>query len=197
MISKLTKEQEAQIEVYREKYRAIGLSTERCDRAKAEAAITASQEYLKLPKPRFIWVESPQQGLVQAAILAKGSDDVTEAEIKAQIAKASFGSFESYWVSFYAFIAEVLPVKHDGLINIVKDIVENCGVYWVFEGVVVISEKPKAIHMRNQKLHNENGLALEYHDGTGIFAIDGVRYPSMLEMAINSSTNGNKEQEAS
>jgi hypothetical protein len=34
------------------------------------------------------------------------------------------------------------------------------------------------------KLHNEDGLALEYRDGSGIFAINGNIYGSMLEMKI-------------
>jgi hypothetical protein len=190
MISELTKAQEKQISIYLEKYRAIGLSTQKTDRAKAEKAITDSQIYLKLPPPKFIWADSPLQGLVIAARLAKGSDDVTESEIRDQVGKASFGSFEAYWVSFYAFVAENLPVKHDGLVNTVNDIVKNCGLYWVFEGVIVVTEKPVAIHMKDGKLHCEDGLALEYEhkDGSSIFSIDGVRYPNILEMAIAKSS---------
>jgi hypothetical protein len=188
-IEKLTKEQEAQIPIYLERYRAIGLSTTPCDRAKAEKAITESHAYMKLPAPKFIWADSPQAGAVIAAQLAKGSEDVTLEEVKAQIQMASSGSFDAYWVSFYAFIAEQLPVKTDNLINIVKDIVENCGVYWTFEDIVVCTEKPIAIHMNaDKKLHNPNGLALEYKDGFGVFVLNGVRFPSMMAMAIEKAS---------
>ncbi len=189
MIEKLTPEQEAKIPEYLETYLAIGKSTEPCDRAKAEAAIKASYEYLKLPVPTFIWADSPLQGRVIAAQLAKGSEDVTQEEVSAQASLASYGSFEAYWVGFYAFIAEQLPVTKDNLIDIVKDIVKNCGVYWTFEDVVVMTDKPKAIHMVDGELHNPDGLALEYRDGSGIFAVKGVVYPSMIEAAISDSAS--------
>jgi hypothetical protein len=62
-------------------------------------------------------------------------------------------------------------------------------VYWTFEDVVVLTEKPIKIMMKDKKLHNEDGLALEYKDGTGIFAIEGNVYPSLLEMTIQKSLN--------
>jgi hypothetical protein len=193
-IEKLTPEQEAKIPEYLETYLKIGLSTEPCDKAKAEAAITASYEYQKMAKPEFVWVDSPFQGAVVAAQMAKGSEDVTLAEIRDQANKASYGSFEAYWVSFYAFIAEQLPVQKDNLIDIVKDIVMNCGVYWTFDDLVVICDKPTAIHMKDKKLHNPNGLALEYKNGDGIFALEGVRYPSLLEMTINAASEKKEEK---
>ena len=193
MIDKLTKEQESKISYYLDKFLKIGLSTEKCDRVKAEDAITRAYTYQKLSAPKFIWVDSPFEGIVKAAKLAKGSDDVTNAEIKDQVSKASYGSFEAYWVSFYSYIANELPVKKDELCSILEDIVENCGVYWTFESVVIISEKPTQIHMKDKKLHNENGLALEYSDGNGIFSLNGIRYKSMMDMIISNEASDSKK----
>lgn len=184
MIESLTEEQKSQIPVYLERYLKMGLSTEPCDRAKAEAAITASYEYTKRPKPEFVWADSPFKGAVIAAQLAKGDLDVSREEISEQASKASYGSFEAYWISFYAFIAEQLPVTKDNLIDITKEIGANCGVYWTFEDIVVITEKPVAIHMEDKKLHNPNGMALEYKDGTGIYAINGTVYDSLMDVAL-------------
>lgn len=184
MIDSITKEQEAMIPTYLERYLAIGLSTEPCNHEKAEKAIKESYGYLKLQEPTFMWADSPFEGARLAAQLAKGDENVTNQEIFDQIRRASFGSFEAYWVSFYAFIAEQLPVKKDNLIDIVNDIVKNCGVYWTFEDIVVMTEKPVAIHMKDNKLHNPSGLALEYKDGTGVFAVEGKSYPSLLDMTI-------------
>lgn len=185
MIDKLTPEQEAKIPEYIEEYMRIGLSTDPCDRTKAEEAIVRSYSYLNLPPPKFHWVDSPFAGAKLAAQINKGDEDVTKEEISEMASKASYGSFEAYWVAFYAFIAEQLPVQKDELIDIVKDIIKNSGVYWTFKNNVVISEKPVAIHMKDKKLHNPNGLALEYPDGTGIFALEGKSYPSLLEMTIS------------
>jgi hypothetical protein len=184
MIDKLTPEQEAKIPAYLDEYMRIGLSTEPCDKIKAEEAIARSYAYLKLPAPKFHWTSSPFAGAKLAAQINKGSEDVTKEEISEMASKASYGSFEAYWVAFYAFIAEQLPVQKDELIDIVKDIIKNSGVYWTFKNNVVISEKPVAIHMKDKKLHNPDGLALEYPDGTGIFAIEGKSYPSLLDMTI-------------
>lgn len=201
MITSITKEQEAKIPQYLEEYLAIGLSTTPCDRPRAEAAIRASYSYLKYDEPEFVWADSPYAGAKLAAQYAAGRKDVTPEEIAAQKEKASFGSFEAYWVSFYAFVAEQLPVQKDELIDIVKEIVKHCGVYWTFDGRVVCTEKPVAIHFKDKKLHNPNGLALEYKDGSGIFALYGKAYASLLEMTIQkeveaANTDGRRSRES-
>lgn len=48
LIDKLTPEQEALIPVYRDKWRAIALSTERIDREKAAEAVEKAYEILGL-----------------------------------------------------------------------------------------------------------------------------------------------------
>lgn len=200
MISTITKEQEAMIPKYVEDYLAIGLSTTPCDRVKAEEAVKACYAYLKHAEPDFVWLDSPKAGARFAAQMAKADKDmtidqikaieVTKEEISEQRLKASFGSFEAYWVSFYAFVAEQLPVQRDNLIDITKEIVRHCGVYWTFEGRVIMTEKPIAIHFNvDKKLHNPNGLALEYKDGSGVFAINGKAYPSLLDMVIQAEVD--------
>lgn len=183
-IKSLTKEQEALIPVYLEKYKAIGLSTGPCNREEAEKAITDSYVYLKHAEPKFVWVNDPFEGALLAAQHAKGSKDITEEDIKKQASEASYGSFEAQWVSFYAYIAEVLPVQKDNLHEIVSRIVTHCGVYWTFDGLVIISEKPIEIHMEDSKLHNPDGLALKYPSGRGIYALNGERFSSLLEMKM-------------
>ena len=195
-IDKLTPEQEAMIPVYLEEYLKIALSTEPCDRAKAEAAVKASYRYQKLPEPEVVWADSPFAGAKIAAQLENGTEDVTPKQIAEQASKASYGSFEAYWVSFYAFIAEQLPVQKDELIDIVKDIVKNCGVYWTFEDVVVLTEKPVSISMVNDKLHDTEKKALLYKDGSGVCAVNGVVYSSLLEVALEGAMSNNETKQA-
>ena len=187
-IDKLTPEQEAKIPEYLDRFLKIGLSTEPCNRAEAEAAIAESYKFMNLKPPsRFIWCDSPFEGVKIAAQLAHDREEVTKEEISDQISKASFGSLAAYWVGFYSFVANELPVKHDNLINVVERIIKNTGVYWTFEDAVVISEKPKTIHLKDEKLHNTEGMALEYRDGTGVYSVDGVRQRSLLDLAINAA----------
>jgi hypothetical protein len=180
----LTPEQEALIPRYLEEYRLKSVSTRPTDRAKAEDAINRSYEYFQLKKPEIVWETSPFAGAEAAARLATGHAKPSRQEIADQASKASYGSLEACWVCFYAFVAEVLSIEHDGLINIVKDIVEECGAYWTFEDVVVLTDKPVAVKMRNGVLHSEEGKALEYGDGTGVIAINGTRYASLLEASL-------------
>ena len=186
MITKITKEQEAKISDYYQTYLNIGLSTEPCDRPKAEAALIAAHAALNLPpNPTIIWADNPKEGAKIAAQLAAGSENVTPDQIKEQAYLASYGSFEAYWVSFYSFVSEQLLDKPTELATIAKNIVLNCGVYWEFEDVIVVTEKPIAIYKDNDgKLHNETNFALEYKGGFGLIAINGVRYDSLLDKII-------------
>lgn len=58
-ITKLTPEQEAFIPVYREKWRAIALSTERIDREKAAEAVKAAYAAIHKQEPEVIFCHSP------------------------------------------------------------------------------------------------------------------------------------------
>jgi len=184
-IESLTPEQEARIPAYLAKYLAIGLSTRPTDKVKAEKALKDSYKYLKMAEPEVRWVDSPIKGAVMAAQEAKGSMDVTTEEVRDQASKASFGQFESYWVSTPSFIANELDVEKDNLIDIVNEIIEEVNTYWTFEGLIIATEKPVAIHFKDEKLHNPNGLALEYKDGYGIFALEGVRYKDMFDVELS------------
>jgi hypothetical protein len=63
LIEKLTPEQEALIPVYREKWRAIALSTERIDREKATEAVKAGYIAIRKQEPEIIFCDSPYAGL--------------------------------------------------------------------------------------------------------------------------------------
>ncbi|MEH2075257.1 MAG: DUF6745 domain-containing protein [Nostoc sp.] len=59
LIEKLTPEQEALIPVYREKWRAIALSTERIDREKASEALKVAYAAFGFEVPEIIFCDSP------------------------------------------------------------------------------------------------------------------------------------------
>jgi hypothetical protein len=193
-IDSLTKEQEAMIPEYRERFRQIGLNTAPCDKAAAEKAITDYYKYNKASVlPKFEWVSNPLEGCRRAAEYAKGSTNVTSEEVQEQASFASYGQFEAYWVSTYAFIAEVLPVQKDNLIDIAIDIVKNCGIYWSFEDLVIMCDRPSVISMKDEKLHNPDGPALSFGGEYNIYAVDGTVYPSLIEAVISSKMNGKTE----
>lgn len=63
MIKELTSEQEALIGLYREKWKAIALSTERIDRQNAQEAVRAAYQILGLKEPEIIFCDSPYETL--------------------------------------------------------------------------------------------------------------------------------------
>lgn len=191
-ITSLTKEQQDKIPEYLERFRAIGLSTAPTNKQKAEDAVRRAYIYLNkenkdfdVTKLEFVWADSPMKGAIIAAQSAKGDINVTDAEVQAQASLASYGSFEAYWASTYVFIAEQLDVKKDELVHIVLDIITECGVYWTFDDLVVMTPKPSKISMRDQKLHDVDGPALAYPNGDGIYAVNGVRKNSLMEVVIS------------
>ncbi|MBN3871017.1 DUF6745 domain-containing protein [Nostoc sp. JL33] len=64
LIEKLTPEQEALIPVYREKWRAIALSTERIDREKAAEAVKATYVLIGMEEPEIVFYDSPNAALI-------------------------------------------------------------------------------------------------------------------------------------
>lgn len=182
-IQTLTPAQKALVPQYYETFKQIGISTTPCDRAKAEKALVELQHYLKLPTPRILWAENPYEAAIMAAMVKKGSKNITQAELNEQASAMSHGSFSAYWVSTYSFIARELDVERDNLIELVEDVINNTGSYFTFEGLIIVSEKPSSIIMTDDAqpvLHNENGPALSYNGGFNIYCLNGQRMPDWL-----------------
>ncbi len=66
-------------------------------------------------------------------------------------------------------------------------LMKSCGWYWTFNKICVLTDRPTEFHIeKNQpipepgfmQLHNENGPAIAYRDGWGIYAWHGIPVPS-------------------
>lgn len=200
----LTPEQKAQIPIYRERYRKIAESTGDCDRDKANAIMVKAYEYQKMNIPiEFLWFDSPAQGALAAAKICKlppqktakdaianyPAMEVSIEDVRGVYDKMSAGAPEAYWVAFYAFLAYELKVKHDELVGIVDEIVRTCGAHWTFttpdktSGLVIMCERPVEQHYDSEgRLHNPDGLAVRFKDGTGLCAVNGEVFKNMFDM---------------
>ena len=69
------------------------------------------------------------------------------------------------------------------------ELAHSCFWWWPYENVCFVSDKPKMIK-RNERgqLHSENGLALQFHDGYGMFCWHGTRVKEKLIMRPNEIT---------
>ena len=66
------------------------------------------------------------------------------------------------------------PKRLQGLLGLAR----NCGWFWPFEGVVILTERPVFLHRdERNRLHREDGPALLYTDGFALWKWHGVTVP--------------------
>ena len=193
-IEKLTPEQEARIPEFREEWLRIGLSTEPADFDAAEDAIKDAYKIARLEPPKlFIRLRSPLEGAIGAAILKGTKFD--EAQVRAQVrdqvraqvwdqvwdqvGAAFFSQHEAGWIGWASYFHKVLSLPGTEKIEPLSRIVAACGWVWFFSGAAIITDRSHVLKRdENNRLHCENGPALEYRDGFSIYAWHGTRLPA-------------------
>ena len=182
MITELTKEQESQIEVYREKFLKRGLSTERLDLEKATQAVLSLYETLGLKKNEdfeTMVFDSPQAMCEFAAKEAGGSP--TD-----YVSKINYGNVENYWVSFYSYINNVLGItKEEQKVRVAEQVTEHCGPFLMFDGGILFSQcLTKIVMLSDMKtLHCDDGPAIDHADGLSrSWRLNGVEVTEKIVM---------------
>lgn len=178
-ITKITPEQQALYPLYTEKWLAIGLSTEPANRPASVEGVVKAYENVGLPAPlRIIWADSPFAGAVKAAEVDTGSSNPSQSDIYTQIQNAIYGQQEASWLAFYNFFDEVFNIEICKKLDGFSQVAKNSGWWWAFDDVAILTERPIALHRDNLfRLHNPNGLAIEYPDHTGVYSWHGTRVP--------------------
>jgi hypothetical protein len=203
-IEKLTPEQEAMLPAVRDEWLRHGLSTEPADCDAAEQAVKDAYVVAGLEPPKIIIrLASPHEGAIGAAIL-KGTnlgdsvraqvgaqvwdqvgaqvwDQVRAqvgAQVRAQVGAAFWSQHEAGWLSHLAYFARVMKLPNTDKIEPLLRVAQACGWVWFFRGAAIISDRPKTLNRDEQnRLHCEDGPALEYRDGFSINAWHGTRVP--------------------
>lgn len=197
-IEELTDEQRARLAEFRDYGFRIGLSTERSDRKKAEAALSEAYKVGGLEPPKtFIWCQSPMAGNIISNLIENASvgdsvgasvwasvGDSVWASVRASV-RASvkvfhdpwfYGSMDAHLIAFYAYFRDVLRIEGAHKLTPLTEHAENCGWTWAYQNLAIMSERPTEIHMAGTQLHNPNGPAVMYADGFSAYAINGVRF---------------------
>ena len=90
------------------------------------------------------------------------------------------GSQDLYWLAFYRF-CQSIGVNYgvaSKALDTMEAISSQCEWWWPFDGVVIASEKPVLIKWDDeQRLHSENGPAVEYADGYVLHSWHGQAIP--------------------
>ena len=92
-IEKLTQEQIDKMAEWRDKWTAIGLSTEPANRPEAERAIGMIYAAAGKAAPRIVWCDSPfSQGLTRFNVLNMGKNKIVRASVRDSVGDSVWDS---------------------------------------------------------------------------------------------------------
>jgi len=73
---------------------------------------------------------------------------------------------------------------------ILEGIWQNSFIAWFYHNTVLLVDRPRKIHLTRSVLHNEEGPAIEFRNGTGLHYINGVNIPAFIVEASPDELNG-------
>jgi len=96
-----------------------------------------------------------------------------------QVGAAFYSQHEAGWLSWASYFHRVCNLPGAEKTEPLARIAANCGWVWFFAGAVIITDRPRILRRDDQnRLHCEDGPALEYRDGFAIHAWHGTRVPT-------------------
>jgi hypothetical protein len=171
----------------------LSLSTEPADRLRAEKAIAELYKVNKFSKPKFFWVDSPNEAFMFIDLFTKSDipddwKDVVKAEMTKRqapfVLTYNRGQQDFFWCANRdKFIEESRKVDIDQLIRLdcFYEISQSCHWVYLYEGAAIVCERPAQAHYdADDRYHNDSGYAKTYRDGTGWYAIHGVVVPEKV-----------------
>lgn len=171
-IKELTEEQLARCAEFTNKWNAIGLCTDPCDRAKAERIVDDVYKAGDLAPPTHkVWINSPDE-IHQIA---------KEGAFNVSVSNYCFGNHDANWLGFYNYFEEVCQMDCVKPLRPLMELAENCGWWYPLDELCVLCERPKSIYMKNDKLHCDGGPAIEYRNSNFcVYSLNGVRVSKEL-----------------
>ena len=170
-ITKLTDEQTAKMSVYRDKWIAIGLSTDRIDQGRAKAAVELMYTCGGLvPPEKILFAAGPLE-----AVKMLRENGITDSVTS----YAVYGSQEASWLSFYDFFSSECDVDLGSKLDGMYAVARECGWVSAYDDIAIIQDRPLITLMDDQnRLHCETGPAIEYADGLKVYSWHGTRVPA-------------------
>jgi hypothetical protein len=169
-VKSLTPEQEAMLPVYRDKWIEIGLQTGPVDKAAAEEGVRMAYAAANQALPKEImWVKSPYAGQVEAKKYVSNPTPI-------------YGQHSASWLAFYEYFLEVVGLDIEDIKGLIQ-VAKNCCWWWAFDELAILSERAEELHLDEQgRLHKEDGKAILFPDGWGVYSWHGVRVPEIVIM---------------
>ena len=111
------------------------------------------------------------------------------ASVGASVRDSVYGQQDAGWLSFYSYFLEVLDIKDCEKLKPLMDLAEHSNWWIPRANLVYCSEKPIKCEVDERgRLHSLNGMAIEYIDGFGVFAIHGVVFKEELHKKVSSNS---------
>ena len=194
MISKLTSEQEAKIEIYRKKWSDAFFKSE-FNEKKCFEFIDWMYSLIKKPMPIKIVLNSPFLVQLACNILGQKLRSQLDSQLSSQLdsqldSQLKFFNFDyngdTSWfgyLCFYDFVnSELFPQIKIDIFEKYKEY-SKCKLFmWIsFEGIAVISKPPVFNNFDNKNmLHSINDFAVYFRDGYGQHYVHGVYFSPEL-----------------
>jgi hypothetical protein len=177
-INELSPEQESALDRYAKKWEDIGISTVPIDMGRAVARIDDLYEALGMERPKQYWLcASPDDAM--ASIEESEGDDAAEHK-NGWVG----GGMWSGTYAWYQYCARELGIDDERLGELSSLVAEEVSIWWPFENVAVLSERPCEIHTEKfgerELSHRDGGPAIRWVDDTAIWCLRGVEVPQWL-----------------
>jgi len=89
-----------------------------------------------------------------------------------------WGQMDLYWICYYQFPRKYLNItykkEYSEILDLWDNIGRSIGWWYPYENICFISDRPKEIHKKGIRLHNEKGAALSFRDGYSLWFLNGI-----------------------
>lgn len=186
MITSLTPAQEAQLEVYKNKWIEIGLDRGPCDFDKAKQYVKMAYEAAGEKCPDAFYLADSPMAAINLELELRGikeSDDGYHEARKQAPDNQIFGSHEAPWLSYYDYMWNVLDIQSCKPLEGLMELSKVCGWWAPFDTCVILQHRHEELHLDQEgRLHREDGPAIRYRDGYSVWAINGLRVTEQIVM---------------
>ena len=108
------------------------------------------------------------------------------AQVGAQVGDQVYGSHDASWLSFYHFLYTVMGLESVQPLTGMFELAQVCGWWAPYQNVCALQDRHSELYRDPMgRLHNENGPAVLYRDGWGVYVWHGVRVPQQVIEAPN------------
>jgi hypothetical protein len=204
VITELPKGAEDKLIDYGIKWLETGTSTEPVEMPSASKAIRELYEAAGLVAPVVFFgpFDNPVE-CAKAQVLVKRmhpNTDLTKIDILEipqgttfstedlydAITEQLYGFCDSSWMCYFRFMEKELGVDFEKKLDVVEEVVKNVGWWAAYDKAAFIQHRPEEIHLKDGKLHSEDGPAIRWRGedrSWDVYAVNGEIIPK-TELAV-------------